>query len=143
MVESLSIPVGERVTRGVIKRMFEEKKIDTDIIVQLGDPEFEKDKYRGPINDKEWFTDRCSFSPGLSAFVSKNLTSGDIIKILKFSLTKRGYLVLEEVCKLGSVEDPLGDPESIDDIIEKSKKKQKNPTTPALTRSRKCNNINK
>ena len=47
--------------------------------------------------------------------------------------THIGYLVLEEVCKLGSVEDPLGDPESIDDIIEKSKKKQKNPTTPALT----------
>ena len=48
--------------------------------------------------------------------------------------------MLEEVCKLGNVEDPLGDPESIDDIIEKGKKKKKNPTTPAMTRSRKFDN---
>ena len=41
---------------------------------------------------------------------------------MKFSLTKKGHLVLEEVCKLGNMEDPLGDPESIDDKVEKSKK---------------------
>ena len=39
-VDSISIPVGDRVTGGVIKRMFEDEKIDTDVIVQLGDPEF-------------------------------------------------------------------------------------------------------
>ena len=42
-------------------------------------------------------------------------------------------------CKLGNIEDPLGDPESIDDIIDKGKKKAKNVTTPAITRSRKPN----
>ena len=42
---------------------------------------------------------------------------------MKFSLTKKGHLVLEEVCKLGNMEDPLGDPESIDDKVENSKKK--------------------
>ena len=43
--------------------------------------------------------------------------------------------MLEEVCKLENIEDPLGDPESIDDIVEKGKKKTKNITTPAITRS--------
>ena len=47
--------------------------------------------------------------------------------------------MLEEVCKLGNIKDPLGDPESIDDIIDKGKKKAKNVTTPAITRSKKPN----
>ena len=38
---------------------------------------------------------------------------------------KKEHLMLEEVCKLGNVEDPLRDPESIDDINEKRKKKKR------------------
>ena len=33
VVDSISIPVRDRVTGGVIKRMFEDEKIDTDVIV--------------------------------------------------------------------------------------------------------------
>ena len=69
----------------------------------------------------------------------KNLESGDLIRILKYSVDGK-YLHLKSVCKVGAVSDPIGDPESIDDWVDDLNKvdnvSKSNPT-PAITRSRK------
>ena len=130
----------KKVTKGVIKSMLSEENIKSDIIVQIGDPKFLKDKYIAPLNDSEWFTERCCFSTNLSAFVKKNLESGDIIKIKKFSVSKK-CLILEEIAKLGNEGEPVGNPYNIDDMVDRKQKKEeqktKNPTTPARTMSKK------
>ena len=64
--------------------------------------------------------------------------------MIKFSKSQNGAsLILEEVCKVGTNPEPIGDPESIDDTIDKknkAEKKKKTKTikmTPSVTRSRK------
>ena len=130
----------KKVTKGVIKSMLSEENIKSDIIVQIGDPKFLKDKYIAPLNDSQWFTERCCFSTNLSAFVKKNLESGDIIKIKKFSVSEK-CLILEEIAKLGNEGETVGNPYSIDDMVDRKQKKEeqktKNPTTPARTMSKK------
>ena len=120
----------------------EEIEKTKEIIVQLGETSYCKDRFNTPINDGTWFTERCAFAPKLSAFVSKNLESGDLVKVIKFSKSQNGAsLILEEVCKVGTNPEPIGDPESIDDTIDKknkAEKKKKTKTikmTPSVTRS--------
>ena len=83
--------------------------------------------------------ERCFFAPKLSLFVRKNLESGDLIGILKYSVDGK-YLHLKSVRKVGAVSDPIGDPEGIDDWVDDLNKvanvSKSNPT-PAINRSRK------
>ena len=116
--------------------MFAGQNFIRDIIVLMGDPEYSKDKYTVPINDGAGFTKRCFFAPKLSLFVRKNLESGDLIRILKYSVDGK-YLHLKSVCKVGAVSDPIGDPEGIADWVDDLNKvdnvSKSNPT-PAITR---------